>query len=256
VDDEDADGGGDPRQLRRAVDLGVIHIEASGQTTGGDGLTQAVEEAIETLIGIELGVRDQAAGIVERGLQEHLHLAATGALYPRAEEHVGLPDLVGMLGFILFVPVGGGAGLQQLPLGKSTGAQETIERRRGDFHLIPRQGQVIEQSRSSAMRAFALEAFDERGGGVWDDAGRPFASIAERPLKQRVHRNPTAGGMRNVVEARGDLMDAARQFRRAGASPATSGAINEQEEKMRRRAAVQQCLLTSGREHLFIISPS
>src|SRR5450759_4118169 len=32
VNDEDAEGGGDARQLRRAVDLGVVHVEARGNT--------------------------------------------------------------------------------------------------------------------------------------------------------------------------------------------------------------------------------
>jgi hypothetical protein len=31
VNDEDADGGGDARQLRRAINFGVIHVEAGGK---------------------------------------------------------------------------------------------------------------------------------------------------------------------------------------------------------------------------------
>src|SRR5208283_4154144 len=50
VNDQDADGGGDPRQLWRAIDLGVVHIETSRHTTRGDGLTQAVEEGVEALV--------------------------------------------------------------------------------------------------------------------------------------------------------------------------------------------------------------
>ena len=58
-------------------------------------MAQAVEEAIQALIGIELGMRDQTAGVVERGLEKHLPLAAAAALHPRAEQHIGLPDLIG-----------------------------------------------------------------------------------------------------------------------------------------------------------------
>ena len=78
----------------RAIDLGVVHVEADGDAAGGDGLAQAVQKGIQSLVGIELGVRDEAAGVVERGLQEDLLLAAARALDPGAEEHVGLPDLV------------------------------------------------------------------------------------------------------------------------------------------------------------------
>ena len=55
-------------QWRRAVDLGVVHVEARGNTARGEGLAQAIEKRIQPPIGIELGVRDEAAGVVERGL--------------------------------------------------------------------------------------------------------------------------------------------------------------------------------------------
>ena len=124
--DEDADGSGDAGQLRGAVDLGVVHVEASGEAAGGDGLAQAVEKSVQSLIEIELGVRDEAAGVVECGLQEDLLLAAAGACDPGAEEHVGLPDLIGKLCFVLFV--GGGFVEQELTFGEAAGAQEAIER--------------------------------------------------------------------------------------------------------------------------------
>ena len=70
LNDKDSDGGGDARQLRRAVDLGVVHwrkslkriIKASGNTSRGDGLAQTIEKRIQPLVGIELGMRNQAAG--------------------------------------------------------------------------------------------------------------------------------------------------------------------------------------------------
>jgi hypothetical protein len=56
---QDADGSGDAGQLRRAVDLGVIQVEARGQTARGDGLAEAVEEGIQALVGIELRMGDE-----------------------------------------------------------------------------------------------------------------------------------------------------------------------------------------------------
>ncbi len=89
-------------------------------------MPQAIEKRIETLIGIELGVRDEAAGIVERGLQKHLALAAARPFDPRTEEHVGLPDLIGELRFELLAR--GGGLRQQLMGGKTALAQKTIQR--------------------------------------------------------------------------------------------------------------------------------
>ena len=52
---------------------------------------------------IELGVRDEAAGIIQSRMQVGLHLAAAGALGVGAEEHVGLPDLVAVFDLELLV---------------------------------------------------------------------------------------------------------------------------------------------------------
>jgi hypothetical protein len=73
-----------------AIDFGVVHVEADGQTTGGDGLAQTVQAGIQPLAGIELGVRDEPAGIVESGVASRPYLAAAGALDVGAEEYVGL----------------------------------------------------------------------------------------------------------------------------------------------------------------------
>ena len=124
--DEDADRSGDARQLRRAVDFGVVHIETRGHAARGDGLAKAVEEAIQALVGIELGMQDETAGIVERGLEEYLLFAAAGPFHPRAEQHVGLPDLIGALSLVLFVRGGGGFVQQQLTFSESARTQETV----------------------------------------------------------------------------------------------------------------------------------
>ena len=107
---------------RRAIDLGVVHVEARGNTAGGDGLAQAIEKRIQPLIGIELRVRNEAAGVVQRGLEEDLLLASARPPDPRAEQHVGLPDLIGKLRFVLFMR--GSFVEQQLTFGEAAGAQD------------------------------------------------------------------------------------------------------------------------------------
>ena len=103
VHDQSAERGGDAGQLLRAIDLGVVDVEPHGHAAGGDGLAQTIEAGIESLAGIELGMRDEAAGVIQGGVQKGLHLAAAGALDVGAEQHVGLPDLIAGLGFELLV---------------------------------------------------------------------------------------------------------------------------------------------------------
>ena len=75
------------------------------------------------------------------------------------------------------------------------------------------------------MRVLALEPFDQRGGFWCDDArlaailarlgrerGETVAAVAQGPVQQGVHRDLRGAGVRNVVEARGDLLGAAGQF--------------------------------------------
>jgi hypothetical protein len=50
-----------------------------GDAASRDGLAQAVEKSVQPLIEVELRVRDEAAGVVECGLQEDLLLASTRA---------------------------------------------------------------------------------------------------------------------------------------------------------------------------------
>ena len=176
--DEDADGSGDAGQLRGAVDLGVVHVETGGDTAGRDGLAQAVQKGVQPLVGIELGMRDEAAGVVECGLEEDLLLAAVGPRDPGAEEHIGLPDLIGKLSFVLFVR--GGLVEKELTFGEPVGAQETIERGSRQARLVALVGQrqLAQQRGAGTMRVLAFEAFNERGGFRRDGAG--LAAILTR----------------------------------------------------------------------------
>src|SRR5271165_6971209 len=79
VHDQSAERGGNAGQLLRAIDLGVIDIEPHRHAAGGDGLAQTIEAGIQSLAGIELGMRDEAAGVIQGGVQKCLHLAAAGA---------------------------------------------------------------------------------------------------------------------------------------------------------------------------------
>ena len=75
------------------------------------------------------------------------------------------------------------------------------------------------------MRVGTFETLDERGRFGRDYAllaaiqarlgmerGESVAAVAQRPLKQRVHRHLAASGVRNIVKAGGDLLGAPRQF--------------------------------------------
>ena len=123
--------------------------------------------------------------------------------------------------------MGGGLVEQELAFGEAAGAQETIERggRQAGLMRFAGGGQFAQQSGAGAMRVLAFEPFDEGGGVRRDGAGLPavltrfgrqggesVAAVAQRPIQQRVHRDLAAGGMRNVVEAGGDLLRAAREF--------------------------------------------
>jgi hypothetical protein len=137
VDDQHAERGGDAGQLRAAVDLGVIHIEAHRHAAGGHRLAQAVQAGIEALAGIELSVRDEPAGVVEDGVQQRLHLASAGAPHVGAVEHVRLPDLVAVLGFELLVCRRG----EQLAFRQAALFKEAVEGGGGDAGAILARGQ-------------------------------------------------------------------------------------------------------------------
>jgi hypothetical protein len=132
VHDRSAERGSDAGQLLGAIDLGVIDVEPHGHAARGDGLAQTIEAGIESLTRIELGVRNEAAGVIQSGMQKGLHLAAAGPLDVGAEQHVGLPDLVAELGFELLVH----GRLEQLPLGETALFEEAVQRGGGYAGLI------------------------------------------------------------------------------------------------------------------------
>lgn len=123
VRDEDADGCRNARQLRAAIGLGVVDVETSGHAAGGHGLSQAIEESIQSLLGIKLGVEDQPASVVQDGIQDGLHPSAAGALDVRSEQHVRLPNLITKLRLELLA----GRWRQQLPLSEATLLEKAVQ---------------------------------------------------------------------------------------------------------------------------------
>jgi hypothetical protein len=115
VHDQGADRCGNARQLRRAIDLGIVDVETGGHAAGGDGVAQTVERGIESLAGIKLGMGNEAAGVIDGGVKKDLQAAATGAPNPGAKQHVGLPDFIAELGFKLLVRRGASSCFSERP---------------------------------------------------------------------------------------------------------------------------------------------
>ena len=166
-----AAGNADPRAGRKwiGIQVGSVSFVDEGVEPVLEILPQ---KGVQSLVGSTV-VRDQAAGVVSCGLKEDLLLAAAGALDPGAEEHVGLPDLIGERGFVLFMR--GGFVEKELTFGEAASAQETIERggRKAGLMSFAGGGQFAQQSGSVAMRVLALEPFDESGGVRRHGAGLP-----------------------------------------------------------------------------------
>src|SRR5437762_13345168 len=106
-------------------------------------------------------MRNEPAGVIESRVKQGLHAAAIDPPDPRAEQHVGLPDLIAEFGLKLLVRRWG----EQLLFRKAALFEEAVEcgsRDRGRL-LIGRQSQFAQQSRAVAMRVLALQTFDEAG---------------------------------------------------------------------------------------------
>jgi hypothetical protein len=186
-------------------------------------LAQAIQESVQSLIGVELGVGDEPAGIVENGMQKGLSFAAVGAQDVGAREHIRLPDLVAEFGFELLVR----RGSQQLAFGEATLFKEAIQGggRDGRFVLPGRQSQFAQQRGAGAMRVFAFETFDQIGELGRDGTGlaavlarlggqgfQAPGAVAERPVEQSVDGNRGALGSGDLVMAGGDLLGTTGQF--------------------------------------------
>src|SRR5207237_2608459 len=132
--------------------------EAGGQAPRGHGLLPAVQQRLQPLVGIELGVGDEAAGVVQDGAKEGLPFRAAGTLEVGAIEQVRLPDLITELRFELLVP-----GLaEQFPGSEAALLEEAVERGSGEWGRLA-EGQFAQKRGAGAMRVFALETFHQAG---------------------------------------------------------------------------------------------
>src|SRR5262245_4497342 len=68
VRDQHADGCGNARQLDAAEHFRVVDVKASRDAPCGYRLSQAIEERIQSLLGIKLGMGDQSARVIQDGI--------------------------------------------------------------------------------------------------------------------------------------------------------------------------------------------
>ena len=81
----------------------TISLRLNGYTPRCDSLAQAIEAGVQSLADIKLRMRKEPAGVIESGVQTHLHAAALGTLHPGTKQHISLPDLITQFGFKLLV---------------------------------------------------------------------------------------------------------------------------------------------------------
>src|SRR5437867_10235016 len=65
--DQDSDRSADALQLPGAIDLAVIDVESHRNAARRDRLAQAIQQTLQSLIGVKLAVWDQTAGVIENG---------------------------------------------------------------------------------------------------------------------------------------------------------------------------------------------
>jgi hypothetical protein len=168
-------------------------------------------------------MRDEAAGVIERGVEKGLNPPATRAPDPGAEQHISLPDLVAEFGFELLVRLG----REQLPLREAALFEEAIQRGRrdGGCFLAGRQGEFAQQGRAGAMRILAFETFDEAGQLRGDSARlapvlarlgserlEAASAVAHRPIQQGIDGHRRALRIGDVEVAGGNLLGAPGEF--------------------------------------------
>jgi len=163
MNDKDSQRGGNAGQLVGAIHLGIVNVEPDGNTASSNGLAEAVEQGIESLAGIELGMGNQPAGIIQYGIEEALKPSPFGSVDVGPEHHIGLPDLVGKLGLELLVS--GGFRTKQLLLGEAASFDESIQglRRNRRLSLGETIVELPQNGGSSEVRIFCFEPFDGVG---------------------------------------------------------------------------------------------
>ena len=212
---QDADRCGNARKLRAAIDLGIVNIETNGYAASCDCLPQAIEESIQSLLGIKLSMGDQPARVVQDGIQEGLHPSAAGALDVGPEQHVRLPNLIAKLRFELLAS----RWSQQLPLGKAALLEKAVQSGRGNRTDRGNQRQLPQQRGAGTVRVLAFQPFDQLGqlrgegarlpavaSGLRRQGGKTTTAIAQRPIEQGIDGEGAALGIRDVIATRSNFL--------------------------------------------------
>ena len=97
VDELDAKLGAGEEEGSGGEDLGVVHIEFLGDAALEKGLLEAVLELRKAMIGVELGVADEAGGVIEDGIEEGPGSRAIHRGEVRAIERIELPAVIGIV---------------------------------------------------------------------------------------------------------------------------------------------------------------
>ena len=219
--DQHADRCRNPRQLHATKNFGVIDVETNGYATRRDRLSQAIEESIQSLLGIKLGMRDQPAGSVQDGIQEGLHPSAAGALDVGPEQQVGLPDLVTKLRFELLASCWS----QQLPRGETALLEKAVQGGRGNCTDAGNQSQFSQQGGAGTVRVLALQSFDQfsqlrREGprlpavasGLRRLVCKTTTAITQRPIEQGIDREGGALGIRDLIGTCSNFLRTSSEF--------------------------------------------
>ena len=135
----DAEGGAGGVELVGAVDAALVGVDGQRAAVARDGPFEAVLQARELLVPVELGVGHQPGVVVEEGKEEGLALrlgvGRVGQL--GAVEGVGLPQVAEMLAL---EAAEGSSPFEQASAGGATGGQLAAQGARGDALFANRAG--------------------------------------------------------------------------------------------------------------------
>ena len=220
----DAQGGADGVELLGGVDLALVDVDGQGAAVAEHGPFEAILQAGELLVPVELGVGDQAGVVVEEGEEEDLALlVGVGRVGQLGAVHgVALPQ-VAKVG-ALEAAVGLGPLLGQ-ELGRRGVAQGQLAAQGAGRNRLLGDGlrgvhaQGLDDGAGRAVGLLALEGFGPVEGLGRDGAGlAPVAAgfgleavkavlvVAAFPAGQGGHADGAAGGVGDLVVAGGDLL--------------------------------------------------
>jgi hypothetical protein len=99
VNERDPEGGGSVSELMRAKGGTIVEINLSGKPPLAQSLDQTVGQVFEVFLEIELSMGNEARMIVQKGKEKTLSYLPLDD-HRRPMHTVGLPEIVGQLGFI------------------------------------------------------------------------------------------------------------------------------------------------------------